>query len=139
MKKFFQKEFLREFLNLCKTDFKKMSTNLVFNVIQGCRIIKKKIIPKKCFSNLDFKKLYLFSKNTFISYKIIKHLIHKIAKICFWNFIGMKEIHLSELFILIAMGFQIKNFKEAKLEFDLKKHKLLEILKNILNKFFKST
>lgn len=137
--KYFQKEFLREFLNLCKTDFRKMSTNLVFNVIQGCRTIKKKIISKKCFSNLDFKKLFLFSNNTFVSYKVIKHLIHKIAKICFWNFIEMKEIHLSELFILIAMGFQIKNFKEAKLEFNLKKHKLLEILKNILNKFFRST
>ena len=135
---YFQKEFFREFLNLCKTDFKKMPSNLVFNIIQSCKTIKKKTIMKKCFSNLDLKKLYLFSNNTFISYKIIKHLISKISKACFWNFLELKNINLSELFILIAMGFQLKNFNDTKLEFSLKKHKLLEILKNIINKFFKS-
>ena len=63
---YFQKEFFREFLNLCKTDFKKMPTNLVFNVIQSCKTFKKKALMKRCFSNLDLKKLYLFSNNTYI-------------------------------------------------------------------------
>ena len=78
---YFQKEFFREFLNLCKTDFKKMPTNLVFNVIQSCKTFKKKALMKRCFSNLDLKKLYLFSNNTFISYKLINHLISKISKV----------------------------------------------------------
>ena len=115
-----------------------MPTNLVFNVIQSCKTFKKKALMKRCFSNLDLKKLYLFSNNTFISYKLINHLISKISKVCFWNFLDLKEINLYELFILIAMGFQLKSFNDTSTEFNLKKHKLLEILKNIINKFFKS-
>lgn len=134
---FFKREFLKEFLINCSTEFRHISTNLIFNIIESNFFYGKKKILKNYISNLDFKKLNLFSSQSFISYKLIKHLIPIITKSCFWRFLEEKNLNLSEFFLLISMGFQLKNLNQLKNEFGIKKYNLIQILKNIINKFIK--
>lgn len=134
---FFQREFLKEFIILCGTDFRKLSTNTVFNIIESSNFSTKRKFSREYFSGLDIKRLSAFTDKSIVSYKIINYLIPIISKSYFWNFLGKKILNLSELLLLISMGFQLKNFTDIKLEFGIKKHNLIIALKGIINKFIK--
>jgi len=97
---FFKKEFLKEFLILCSTDFKFISANMILNIIESNCFSGKERVLKKYISNLDFRKLTLFSNQSIISYKMIKHLVPLISKICFWNFLdkSIESILYHQLF-----------------------------------------
>jgi len=134
---FFQREFLKEFLSLCSMDFKYLSTNIIFNIIESCKIKTTKRVLKKYYSSLDLKRLLIFSKMSIVSFKIITYLIPIISKSCLWEFLEKKILNLSELLVLISLGLQLKNFNDIKIEFGLKKHNLTKILKGMFNKFIK--
>jgi len=134
---FFQKEFLKEFLSLCSMEFKNLSTNIVFNIIESCKLKKNNRYIKKYYSSLDLKRLTIFSKKSIVSYKIIIYLIPVISKSYLWEFLEKKLLNLSELLILVSLGFQLKNFSDIKIEFGIKKHNLIKVLKSIFNKFIK--
>ena len=134
---FFQREFLKEFILLCGTDFRNLSTNTVFNIIESSNFSTKRRFFREYFSGLDLKRLSAFTDKSIVSYKIVNYLIPIISKSYFWNFLDKKILNLSELLLLISMGFQLKNFTAIKLEFGVKKHNLIIALKGVLNKFIK--
>jgi len=68
---------------------------------------------------------------------MIKHLVPLISKIFFWGFLNKKILNLSEFFLLISMGFQLKNLNQVKNELGVRKDESVRILKNIINKFIK--
>ena len=134
---FFQKYFLKEFLTLCSTDFKTLSTNMVFNIIESSRVWTKKKYHKDYLNSLDIKRISIFSNQSLVSYKNVKYLIPIISKIFLLESLEKKILNLSELLLLISMGFQLKSFNEIKKEFNIKKHNLIRIIKDIFHKFIK--
>ena len=134
---FFKKAFLKEFLLLCSTDFKTLPTNMVFNIMESAKLSCKKKSLTKYVSSLDLKRIITFSKESIISYKIIKYLIPIVSRICLWDFLEKKILDLFELLLLVSMGFQTKSLTEVRIEFDIKKHNLIRILRDIFIKFVK--
>lgn len=134
---FFQKEFFKEFLSLCGTDFKNLPTNIIFNIIESFNISSKKVLLKKYFSSLDLKRLFAFTDKSMVSYKTIRYLFPIISKSCLLEFLGRKILSLSESLLLISLGFQLKNFSQIYIEFKIKKYNLIQILKGIFFKFIK--
>ena len=136
----YQLDFLYKFLCRLNWTFNKINSILIFSIINNVyfenfnqNVYKKKI--KKFFSNTDIYKIFFFIENFSLEYNIISELFPLIAKILVWEGFNTQKFLLSEILLLISLGFQYKTPGDIVNEFNYKTEDIVYLSKEIFKKF----
>lgn len=139
----YKAEFLKQFVNFLGLKFEKMSSFLVYNILEISFIGRKKInkrdkFLKKLFSPLDYRRFYFFSTIGSKDFISIFYLFPTISKLYFFRFFPKNLFSTSEAILLISIGLQFKNVETIKSELFFKTENFSTIVNNIMKKVYVS-